>query len=500
MKTNTYANGEMMRLEKVSKSFAANLVLDQVDFTMRAGSVIALAGENGAGKSTLMNVISGVHPRSAGEIYLRGKPVNFNNPRQAIEAGIAIIHQELNLLDELTVAENIFLGREPVGAMRIIDQARIERETQALLTRLKQGFSPGTRVGSLSIAQQQMVEVAKALSFDADVIIMDEPTDALSDVETATLFEIVSELKKEGRAIAFITHRLAEIFQICDRVAILRDGSLVHEGPTSEVTETELIRHMVGRELSHHYPYAPAVPGETRVSVNNLSGAGFNNVSFQARAGEVVGFSGLIGAGRTELAKAIYGANPIISGHLTVNGREISPRGPHDGVAAKIGYVAEDRKAEGLVQMHSLGSNITLGALQEMTGRAGLIDRQREKTVVDRFISLFGIKTQGADKPVDQLSGGNQQKVSIAKTLAAAPEILILDEPTRGVDVGAKREIYMLIQTLKEQGICVLLMSSDLPEILGISDRILVMSKGRLTGAFDHTTATQEAIMQAAVA
>jgi ribose transport system ATP-binding protein len=354
-------------------------------------------------------------------------------------------------------------------------------------------------LGGLSLAQQQMVEIARALSMNAEVIIMDEPTDALTEVETEILFKVVADLRDQGKGLVFISHRLNEIFTLCDEVAILRDGEMVHQGSVADIDEDTLIRHMVGRELSEQYPYVPAKPDKVRLTVENLSADGVDNVSFEAKAGEVVGFAGLVGAGRTELAKTIYGANRSSSGLIIIDGVTTDINSPLDGVKAGIGYVTEDRKLEGLIQSHGLQQNLSLTGLFKFSNKLGVIDKKAERAEASKYINAFSIKTHGVDALVSQLSGGNQQKVSIAKSLVPEPRILILDEPTRGVDVGAKREIYALINQLKSQGLCILLMSSDMPELLGISDRILVMSQGRLTGSFSHDDADQESILRCTV-
>ncbi len=490
----------LLELEGVDKAFGTVRVLRGVDFTVQAGRVVALAGENGAGKSTLMKIITGIYHRDAGEMRLRGKEVQFTTARQSMDAGIAMIHQELNLLPALSVGENIFLGREPVDRMGRIRWSEIERETRHWLGTLQQQIDPWTETGKLSIAQQQMVEIARALSMQAEIIIMDEPTDALTDIETQILFDVVEKLRGEGKGLVFISHRLGEIFRMCDDVAVLRDGNMVHQGPVSEIDEDGLIRHMVGRELSDQYPYVPAEPADIRLKVDHLVAPGVRDVSFEARAGEVVGFAGLVGAGRTELGKAIYGANPAQSGSIEIDGQPTQLRSPRDGVSAGIGYVTEDRKLEGLIQAHGLRQNLSLSGLFRFTNTTGHIDKRAERAEVTRYINAFSVKTHGIDAVISQLSGGNQQKVSIAKSLVAQPRILILDEPTRGVDVGAKREIYQLINELKAEGLCILLLSSDMPELMGISDRILVMSNGLLTGSFARDEADQEAIMRCTVA
>ncbi|KZL12589.1 Ribose import ATP-binding protein RbsA [Pseudovibrio axinellae] len=489
----------LLELQGIEKSFSGINVLKSVDLTIRAGRVVALAGENGAGKSTLMKIISGIYQRDAGTVFYKGHEVEFTNARESMDAGIGIIHQELNLLPDLSVAENIYLGREPTKLGKIQWDV-VQRESKKYLAQLKQDIDPTTPLGKLSIAQQQMVEIAKALSLNAEVIIMDEPTDALTDIETAILFEVVDELRAQGKGLVFISHRLGEIFQMCDDIAILRDGQMVHQGAVADISEDDLIRHMVGRELSDQYPFVPAEPGDVRIEVDKLTARGAKEISFTANAGEVVGFAGLVGAGRTELAKAIFGANPIRGGSVKIDGQEISLKSPQDGVKAKIGYVTEDRKQEGLVQSQSLGSNMSLTGLDRFCNTLGIVNKTSEAVTISEYIEAFAIKTRDASTIISNLSGGNQQKVSIAKSLVPEPEVLILDEPTRGVDVGAKREIYTLINKLKAEGLCILLISSDMPELLGISDRILVLSDGKLTGSFDRDEATQENIMRCAVA
>ena len=490
----------LLELKGVEKAFGDVKVLRGVDLSVQSGRTVALAGENGAGKSTLMKIMTGIYRRDAGTMQFRGEDVNFTSARQSIDAGIAMIHQELNLLPASTVGANIFLGREPVDRAKRVKWTEIYEQTQHWLAQLKQSIDPRAETGSLSIAQQQMVEIARALSMNAEIIIMDEPTDSLTDVETRILFEVVDDLRSAGKGMVFISHRLGEIFDMCDDVAILRDGEMVHQSPVADITEDDLIRHMVGRELSEQYPYVPSELKDVRLKLTELVAPGLRNVSFEARAGELIGFAGLVGAGRTELAKAIYGANPATAGRIEVDGQEVRINSPRDGLRHDIGYVTEDRKYEGLIQAHGLKHNMSLTALERFTSKLGRIDKAGEHAAVARYVDAFSIKTHGIDAVISQLSGGNQQKVSIGKSLMPEPNILILDEPTRGVDVGAKREIYSLINDLKAQGMCILLMSSDMPELLGISDRILVMSNGLITGSFERHEADQEAIMRCTVA
>ncbi|WP_242458059.1 sugar ABC transporter ATP-binding protein [Halomonas sp. YLGW01] len=488
----------LMALKGIEKGFSGVTVLEGVDLSLFPGRVQALAGENGAGKSTLMKVLSGVHQADAGEIWLRGDKAHFTTPRQAMDAGIAIIHQELNLVGGLSAGENIFLGREPRTRLGTVDWTRLYRQAGELMARLQQHIDPRTPVDGLSIGQQQMVEIARALSLDAEIIIMDEPTDALTDIETEILEQVVAALREEGKSLVMITHRLPEIFRMCDSVAVLRDGRLVHDGPTAELSEDDLIRKMVGRELADRYPYEPPTPGEVMIEVDRLSAPGVDEVSFSARAGEVLGFGGLMGAGRTEMAQAICGDTPVRSGEVRIRERPVRFGSPRDALRAGLVYVPEDRKQAGLLLAHSVASNMSLAALPAFCGPFGLIQAGRERAAVEHYIKAFRIKLNDRHQPIDTLSGGNQQKASLAKALMTEPEIVILDEPTRGVDVGAKREIYLLINELKRQGKCVLLISSEMPELLGLSDRIMVLANGRITGEFTRDDATQETIMTAA--
>ncbi|MGO2414972.1 MAG: sugar ABC transporter ATP-binding protein [Cobetia crustatorum] len=489
----------LMALRGIDKGFSGASVLKSVDLTLRAGRVHALAGENGAGKSTLMKILSGVYRYDAGTLSLRGEEVVFTTPRQAMDSRIAIIHQELNLVPGLSAGENIFLGREPRTKIGTVDWKRLHGDASRLLARLRQSLDSRTAVGELSIGQQQMVEIARALSLDAEIIIMDEPTDALTDIETGILAEVVTELRAEGRSLVLITHRLNEIFSMCDEVAVLRDGQMIHQGPTADLDEDGLIRLMVGRELAERYPFIPAsLEGEVMLEVNDLTAPGVNGISFSAHSGEVLGFGGLMGAGRTELARALCGDTRISGGDVIFKGQRQQFSSPGAALAAGLVYVPEDRKQAGLILSHSVANNMSLSALPNFCGAFGRIRHGEEAAAVDQFVKSMQIKISDTAQPVDTLSGGNQQKVSLAKALMPAPELVILDEPTRGVDVGAKREIYLLINELKRQGKCILLISSEMPELLGLADRILVVADGRISGEFSRENATQEAIMTAA--
>lgn len=488
----------ILSLSGIDKAFPGVKALDQAGLNVYSGQVMALMGENGAGKSTLMKVLTGIYQADAGTICYRGEARRFKGPRESQQAGIGIIHQELNLLPELTIAENIFLGREPIGAFGNIDWRRLYADAQGLLDRLQIRHSPKTRVGDLSIGGQQMVEIAKALSFNADVIIMDEPTDALTDTETRALFRVIEELRQSGCGIVYISHRLAEIFEICDRITVLRDGKWIGEQAVADIDEDRLIEMMVGRRLDEQYPRLAVPAGKEVLRVEGLSGPGVKHVSFTLKEGEILGFSGLMGAGRTELARILYGALPRNGGTVTLAGQPYHATTPHQGLEAGIAYISEDRKGDGLVLGLSVLTNMSLSALAEFS-KGPQLDHGAERHAVDEFIRLFNIKTPGREQLIGNLSGGNQQKVAIAKGLMTQPKVLILDEPTRGVDVGAKKEIYQLINRFKQQGMAILLLSSDMPEVLGISDRIMVMHEGRITGEFEAAEATQEQLLAAAV-
>jgi len=491
----------ILELHGISKAFHGVRVLNGVDLVVRSGQVMALLGENGAGKSTLMRIVTGIHEADpGGAIHLNGAEVRFTSPRQAISAGIAMIHQDQNLVPGLSVAENLYLGREPLNALGLIDWSALNAETRKYLAALHQAIEPGVRVAQLGVGQRQMVEIARALSENAQLIIMDEPTDALSNVETEVLFDAIRRLRDQGKGVVYISHRLGEIFRICDAVTVLRDGHAVASGSIAEFDEAKLVSHMVGHEITDKYPVSTAAPGPVRLRVSGLSAPGIQDISFEARQGEVVGFAGLLGSGGPELGRALYGALPASAGSIELDGQKLVLRSPRNGVRAGIAYLPEDRKSEGLIQIDSVRWNMSLTALRQLATRLGLIAHRREDEVVAGYIKAFSIRAPGKDALVSTLSGGNQQKVSLAKALMTNPKVLILDEPTRGVDVGARREIYSLIAEFKAKGLTILLISSDMLELLGISDRIFVLARGRLNGAFDRNNANQDAILLRAVA
>ncbi|MGL5038424.1 MAG: ribose ABC transporter ATP-binding protein RbsA [Aeromonas sp.] len=488
----------ILELTGIVKTFPGVRALDEAGLRVYPGQVMALLGENGAGKSTLIKVLTGIYQADSGSVSYRGQPIHFKGPRDSQDQGISIIHQELNLLPELSIAANIFLGREPRTRLGCIDHKQLRERASGLLARLGVKHGPDTRLGDLSIGEQQMVEIAKALSFDASVIIMDEPTDALTDTETEQLFVVIRELREQGCGIVYISHRLKEIFQICDRVTVLRDGKWIGEKAVSDLDEDKIIEMMVGRRLEEQYPRLARKLGPVSLQVKDLAGPGVHGVSFSLRQGEILGFSGLMGSGRTELMKLIYGASPISSGELNVDGQGLIPRSPADGLAAGIAYISEDRKGDGLVLELSVRENMSLCALGEFISH-GKIDGKAERQAVSDYVRLFNIKTPSQDQLIRLLSGGNQQKVAIAKGLLTKPKVLILDEPTRGVDVGAKKEIYQLINQFKDEGMSIILVSSEMPEVLGMSDRIMVMHEGRISAEFNAREANQEKLMAAAV-
>lgn len=489
----------VLELHGIDKQFPGVKALDQAGLNVYPGRVMALLGENGAGKSTLMKVLTGIYQADAGTLTYQGKTRWFSGPRDSQDQGISIIHQELNLIPELSIAENIFLGREPMGPLGKIRWSVLYAEAQRLLDKLGVKHGPRTRLGDLSIGEQQMVEIAKAISFESKVIIMDEPTDALTDTETERLFSVVRELRDEGRGIVYISHRLREIFEICDDVTVLRDGRFIGERPVSELNEDGIIEMMVGRKLEEQYPRIPVKPGRISLALQGICGAGIHDISFELKEGEILGISGLMGSGRSELMKMIYGALPRHAGTLSLYGNPIAPLSPADGLQCGIAYISEDRKGDGLVLELSVRENMSLCALPIFVGGGGYIRRADERQAVGDFIRLFNIKTPTQEQLIKNLSGGNQQKVAIAKGLMTKPKVLILDEPTRGVDVGAKKEIYQLINQFKQEGMSIILVSSEMPEVLGMSDRILVMHEGRISAEFASCDANQERLMAAAI-
>lgn len=488
--------GAILSLNGITKRYPGVVALDRVKFSLHRGEAHAVCGENGAGKSTLMKVISGVVQPDEGEILYKGKASRFASSIAAENAGIAMIHQELNLIPHLTVAENIFLAREPKRGW-FIDRKRNNREAKAYLDQLNVDIDPKTLVKSLSIAQQQMVEIAKALSLHAEVLIMDEPTSSLTESETSQLFRIINELKGKGVAIVYISHRLDELKHIIDRVTIMRDGRYVSTHGFKDVSVDQIVAKMVGRSLDEKFPPRKSVPtDETLMRVSNLQRADvFGPVSFELKRGEILGFAGLMGAGRTEVARALFGADANCAGEIVIRGEKVKIKSPGDAIRHGIAYLSEDRKSHGLALGMSVATNITLASVKSVCNGFGFIQPDKEVAAAKRYIETLGIKTPSERQVVRNLSGGNQQKVVLGKWLFRGSTILFCDEPTRGIDVGAKFAIYRLLDELASEGIGVVLISSELPEILGMTDRIAVFREGKITAVLNTRATSQEEIM-----
>ena len=488
--------GPIVRMLGVTKSFGATRAVDAVDLDLSAAEVHGLVGENGAGKSTLMRVLAGFYPDYAGSISLDGLQVRMTHPGHARSLGVALVHQELSLLPDLTVADNVFLGREPYARVPGFISRRVaENLTSALFTELGIALNPTVKVERLSIAERQLVEIAKGVSANPRVLILDEPTSSLTYQEVRELRRVIKGLTAKGTAIVYISHKLDEIFAAADRVTVLRDGARVATAAVAEWTEARLINAMVGRDLSTLFPRTRSTPGDVRLEVRGLTRRGaFRQLSFQVRVGEVVGLYGLIGSGRTDLAEALFGLAPADAGQILVNGRPGSVRSPAHALARGIAMAPEDRRARGLVPMLSVRSNLSLGALG-LLSRFGFVDRRRERNEVERLIDALAIRAASPSQEVSMLSGGNQQKVVLGRSLMVVPKVLILDEPTRGIDVVAKAEVHGTIDRLAQDGVAVLLISSELPEILGMSDRILVMRDGALVGEVRRSEATEEQLV-----
>ena len=488
----------LLVMKRISKTFPGVRALQDVQLEVRAGEVHALVGENGAGKSTLMRILGGIHQRDTGEIQLCGQTVEIPSPLHARAMGISIIHQELNQIPALSVAENIFLGREPRKTFGVVDWGTMFSRAEQLLQDLGLPIQPRRRLGTLTVAEQQLVEIAKALSVEADLLIMDEPTAALTVEETERLFRSIRDLRARRVGIVYITHRLEEVFRIADRVTVLRDGQYVGTYPIAEVSLDDLIRLMVGRRLTEKFPKEMVPRGEPSLQVRGLTVRGiFENVSFTVHRGEILGIAGLVGSGKTHVAHAIFGAIPLDAGEIVLDGRPVTIRSPSEAIGRGIGLVTEDRKRLGLILGMNVRANITLPILQELN-RGGFIRRPEEDTMVRQAIEELDMAVATPQQLVRQLSGGTQQKVVVAKWLQTRARLLLLAEPTRGIDVGAKVEIYRLMVDLARRGVAIVMISSELPEILGMSDRILVMHEGRITGEFTREQATQEAILASA--
>ncbi len=481
----------------VSKSFPGVKALDSVSFDLRKGEVHALVGENGAGKSTLMKILSGVYQADSGTIRYKGKDVSFRDSTQARDAGISIIYQELNLIPHLSVAANIFIGREPLTRFGTLDEKKMNKDAVAILGRLNIHLDPTTILNRLPVSKQQMVEIAKALSFDSEVLIMDEPTSALSETEIDELFTVIHTLRNRGVAIIYISHRLEELKHIVDRISIFRDGHSVSTDDYSAISLNEIVNRMVGRSLENKFPPKQNFPTtEKLLEVHNINRAGIlHDISFDLYRGEILGIAGLMGAGRSELGRAIFGADPINSGDVIMNGLKLSLKSPSDAINAGIAYLSENRKEEGLAVKMLLTENVTMANVGDISRRFGILSLSQEMDATQKYVRDLKIKTPNLSQVVNNLSGGNQQKAVVAKWLFCDSKILIFDEPTRGIDVGTKYAIYKLIGELAQQGRGIIVISSELPEILGLTDRLLVLHEGRLAATLTTTETTQEEIL-----
>lgn len=499
----------LLRMENVSKAFPGVQALDQVSLHVAAGEILGLIGENGAGKSTLMKILSGVYQMDSGQIYLNDQPTPIQNPHHAQQLGISIIYQEFNLMPNLTVMENIFIGREP--GRFFVNRRQLEERTQRLLDRLGVHLRPNAVVRDLAVADQQMVEIAKALSLEVRVIIMDEPTSALSETEVQILFSVVQELKRDGIGVIFISHRLEEVRTLCDRITVLRDGHNVGDLEAKSATEEQIIRLMVGRPLnqffhteSHKIQAERIATADIALEVRGLTRTGskldpnatvLNDISFQLRRGEIVGLAGLVGAGRTEVVRAIFGADARDAGEIFIEGKPVSIHSPLDAIRHGIGFVPEDRKEQGLVLSLAVRENVALANLDQLS-QLGFVKLAQEQEQVQTYVKRLQIRTPSLEQLVVNLSGGNQQKVVISKWLMLQPKILIMDEPTRGIDVGAKAEIYALMNQLAQSGVGIIMISSELPELLAMSDRVVCLSAGQVTGILSRDEATPERVMR----
>ncbi|MDQ1526898.1 MAG: rhamnose transport system ATP-binding protein [Microbacteriaceae bacterium] len=488
----------LLELRGVTKSFGAVAALVSADLSLHAGSIHAVIGENGAGKSTLVKIIGGLYRRDAGEFLLEGESVDFHNTRDAKAAGIAVIYQEPTLFPDLSVAENLFVGRQPYTRFGALDRAKMRREAGELTRRLGVPIDPDRAARGLSIADQQVVEIAKSISVGAKVIIMDEPTAALSGVEVERLIGIARQLRDEGKGLIFISHRFDEVFALCDVITVMRDGSYVATNVTADTTEDEIIRQMVGRSVDNLFPKQEAEIGEPVLEVENLTSVGvFEDVSFAVRSGEIVCLAGLVGAGRSEIARAVFGVDPYDSGSVRMGGVRVPGKNPAAAMRLGIGFVPEDRRKQGLAMTAGVQTNITL-SIREKLARFGFITAALEEPRARTWAARLQVKTYALDAEAQMLSGGNQQKVVLGKWLATQPKLLIVDEPTRGIDVGTKAEVHRLLSELAGTGVALLMISSELPEVLGMADRVLVVREGRITAEFPRATATPENVMYAA--
>lgn len=487
-----------VQMTEINKSFGTNHVLESVDFELHAGEIHALMGENGAGKSTLMNILTGLHKKDSGSILIDGKEKYFHNPKEAEEFGLTFIHQEMNTFSNMTVLENMYLNREIKTSFGLLDNKKMAQGADAIFQELQISLDINEQVSNLSVGEQQMLEIAKSLMLNGQVLIMDEPTAALSESEINNLFKIIRKLKEKGVAIVYISHRMEEIFELCDRITIMRDGHSISTYRIKDVEMDQIVRDMVGRDIGDFYPEKTNPIGEVKFEVKNLSSKNlFHDVSFSVNEGEILGFSGLMGAGRTEIMRAIFGIDSHDSGEILIEGKVVSIKEPFDAIKHGIGFLTEDRKEEGLILDFSLKDNVLLPSVDNFV-KKGVIDQKTSNDFVELLLKRLTVKAESMNDTASSLSGGNQQKVVLAKWVGIGPQVLILDEPTRGVDVGAKREIYLLMNELAARGVAIIVISSDLPEVISISDRVVVVREGQIAGELIKEEATQEKIMNLA--
>ncbi|MGI6007228.1 MAG: sugar ABC transporter ATP-binding protein [Ruminococcus sp.] len=489
----------ILEMNNIVKLFPGVRALDGMNLKIRPGKVHVIAGENGAGKSTLMKVINGDYVAEEGEVIYKGKKLGKRTIMETIHMGISMIRQEMNPIRQMTVAENIFLGREPQKVKGFVDFKTLNKKTDSLLKELEIPYKATQKLETMSIAAQQQIEIAKAMSTNASVIIMDEPTSAISDTEVNMLFKQIQRLKKKGVAIIYITHKMDEIRRIADEITIIRDGAWVSSGPIENYTDDDIISMMVGRKISNIFPKEEVPIGDVVLEVKGLSSRGvFRDIGFKVRAGEILGFSGLVGAGRSEVMRAVFGLDPYDSGEIYLNGKQLTIKSTEDAIASGIAMASEDRRSEGIIPVRSVRENISLAFIRKFRNKARLINKREEKRSIDHMVDTFNIKISSPEQEIRTLSGGNQQKAILAKWLLGDIKVLILDEPTRGIDVGSKAEIHKLMCDYARKGIAIIMISSELPEVLGMSDRIVVMREGRIKAELTHEEASQEAIMKLA--
>ncbi len=489
----------LLSAEGIRKEFPGVVALDDVEFKLKRGTVHALMGENGAGKSTLMKILAGIYTPDKGDVKLKGAEIRLKSPLDALENGIAMIHQELNLMPFMTVAENIWIRREPKNRFGFVDHGEMKRITARLFDRLKIKIDPEIEVRHLSVANRQMVEIAKAVSYESDVLIMDEPTSALTEREVAHLFEIIRDLREQGIGIVYITHKMNELFEIADEFSVFRDGKFIGTHASSDVTRDDIIRMMVGREITQMFPKEEVPIGDVVLSVKNLALDGvFRDVSFDVRAGEILGIAGLVGSGRSNVAETLFGVTPASSGTISIDGKTLSIDSPNKAIRNRMAFLTEDRKDTGCLLILDILENMQIAVLQDRFVKGGFVTERQVTAACEEMSRKLRVKTPNLQERIENLSGGNQQKVLIGRWLLTNPRILILDEPTRGIDVGAKAEIHRLVTELARDGVAVIMISSEMPEVLGMSDRIMVMHEGRVTGFLDRAEATQIKVMELA--